>query len=349
MNHDDAIRYCREVLPGVSRTFALGIEGLSDPLRDEVGVAYLVCRVLDTLEDTTDLPADDRAAMLDRAARDFPDPDRWRGCAAAVEAMFSAPALTGSDHALCRKAETVLSVFHGVRPEAREAMTPPVREMAIGMAATVRRELQGEGLQLETMEDLERYCYYVAGTVGHLLTGLFAVDRPSIDAAVEASLREREVRFGLGLQVTNVIKGITDDIARGVAYVPRRLLQGIGVDLATLVSSPSDPRGREVVAALVENTLPWLDSALEYTLAVPVRERDIRLFCALPLVFAVRTLGRAVATEEAFSEKALKIGRDEVESIHERVESMLNDDDGLTRLYEDEKRQVVEQIERVRA
>ncbi len=54
---DEKVRYCRETLHGVSRTFALGIELLKMPLRDEIGIAYLVCRILDTIEDTTDLPA----------------------------------------------------------------------------------------------------------------------------------------------------------------------------------------------------------------------------------------------------------------------------------------------------
>src|SRR5580700_1817276 len=47
-----------------SRTFALAIPQLPDPLRREVGVAYLLFRVADTFEDATRWPRADRLAAL---------------------------------------------------------------------------------------------------------------------------------------------------------------------------------------------------------------------------------------------------------------------------------------------
>lgn len=338
---EDVLRYCRDALPGVSRTFALGIGLLRHPLRDETGVAYLICRILDTIEDTTSLPGERRAALLERSARNLFDGAAWRECASGIEDLLADPGLTGNDHDLCRHATVVMEAFHSLRPSAAEAMHGPIGEMALGMAATVRREMEGSGLHLETMEDLERYCYYVAGTVGNLLTNLFAMDRPSIDDACERRLRETAVRFGLGLQATNIIKNVTDDISRGIAYVPRSLFERTGVDLQTLIDRPDDPRGRQVVAMLVEATLAWLDDALDYTLAVPAAEEDIRLFCALPLLFAVRTLGLAVRTTEVFSEETLKISRQEVGAIHRELVPALADDRALAGLYRRERDRVL--------
>jgi farnesyl-diphosphate farnesyltransferase len=334
---DNKVRYCRKALQGVSRTFALGIELLKEPLRDEIGIAYLVCRILDTIEDSTDLPAESRITMLLQAEREIFDPGLFTGCAAAIEQMFAQPALQGADHDLCRNSATVLAALHELRPEARVAMAPSVREMARGMAETVRRELRGEGLHLETMEDLERYCYYVAGTVGHLLTSLYALDRTSITPGIEAELRRHEVAFGLGLQVTNIIKGVTDDIDRGVSYLPLCLFRQAGITIETLLSRPDDPRGREVVAGLASWTLDKLDEALEYTLALPVTEKDLRLFCGLPLAFAVRTLSLALKSSAVFSEKVLKISRLEVAAIHRKMESILDDNDRIRELYRQER------------
>jgi farnesyl-diphosphate farnesyltransferase len=224
-----------------------------------------------------------------------------------------------------------------------------ITEMAQGMSETVRRELRGEGLRLQDEEDLKRYCYYVAGTVGKLLTNEWALDRKTITPQVKARLEERAVSFGLGLQVTNIIKGVTDDIERGVAYVPHKLFQAAGIDLSTLLENPSDPRGREVVAGLADMTLLWLDEALEYTLTVPVVERDIRLFCALPLVFAVRTLARALQTTDTFSERVLKITRDEVREIHAEVAASIGDDEALRAIHERERGAVSDEIEKARS
>lgn len=342
------VQYCREVLPAVSRTFALGIELLRDPLRDEIGVAYLICRILDTIEDTTTLPAEQRAELLEQFAEAF-NGDGWPALARQVEATFADAALDGHDHELSRNATRVLSVYHGFRPGAREAMSASIAEMARGMAETVRRELRGDGLRLEDEEDLKRYCYYVAGTVGKLLCNEWALDRPAITPEVKARLDERAVSFGLGLQVTNIIKGVTDDIERGVAYVPNKLFAAAGIDLQTLIDTPADPRGREVVAGLAEMTQLWLDEALEYTLTIPVSERDIRLFCALPLVFAVRTLALSLKTTDVFSERILKITRDEVRQIHAEIEAAIDTDSALRAIHLREREAVLAEIEKARA
>lgn len=345
---NDDVQYCRQALPGVSRTFALGIELLREPLRDEVGIAYLVCRVLDTVEDTVTLPADDRANLLDRAATDLTDPDRAPACADDIERLFADPGLAGADHDLARSAGRVVRALHRLRPGAVVAMRTSVAEMGRGMAETVRRERDGTVLQLDTFGDLERYCYYVAGTVGHLLTNLFVLDRAGIDPGRERALRERAVSFGLGLQVTNIIKNVVDDIERGVAYLPRTLFERAGVELDTLVRDPDDPRGRAVVAGLVEHALGWLDDALDYTLALPRTETDLRLFCGLPLAFAVRTLAQAMRGREVFRESALKISRTEVRAIHERLRRIVGDDDALRDLYREEKARIADRLPPVR-
>ena len=336
----EAIDYCRRALPAVSRTFALGIELLRDPLRDEIGVAYLICRILDTIEDTTELPAEARAALLKRCAAEVSDSAQWAGCAGAIEEMFADPALEGADHDLCRNSRTVLGVYHAFREGARAAMRESISEMALGMAETVERELRGEGLRLNDERDLERYCYYVAGTVGKLLCNEWALDRESITPEIKAELDATAINFGLGLQVTNIIKGVTDDIARGVAYVPHRLFEAAGIDLQTLAENPTDPRGREVVAGLAEMTLLWLDEALRYTITIPVSEDDIRRFCALPLMFAVRTLARALRTTEVFSEKVLKITREEVRELHAEIDAAIADNAAIESIYQREREPV---------
>lgn len=344
-------QYCRTVLPAVSRTFALGIELLREPLRDEIGVAYLICRILDTIEDTTSLPAVNRADLLERWAVSFNEPHNWSMLAGEVENMFAdKAALSGADHELCRNTTTMLRAFHGFRAGARVAQQNSIVEMAQGMAETVRRELRCEGLHLQDEEDMRRYCYYVAGTVGKLLCNEWALDRPqTITPTVKAALDERAVSFGLGLQVTNILKGVTDDISRGVAYVPRKLFERAGIDLQTLLDNPADPRGREVVAGLAEMTLLWLDEALEYTVTIPASERDIRLFCALPLTFAVRTLARSLKTTDVFSENVLKISRDEVKRIHAEIDAAVDRDAALREIHHRERAEVVREIDKARA
>src|SRR3954464_5598457 len=83
--------FCREILPAVSRTFALSIRLLPGELGAAVRDAYLLCRIADTIEDAPDLPADDKAALLDRLAACFDNP------ALVSEFTARASAVTGDE------------------------------------------------------------------------------------------------------------------------------------------------------------------------------------------------------------------------------------------------------------
>ncbi|MGH7690424.1 MAG: squalene/phytoene synthase family protein, partial [Gemmatimonadaceae bacterium] len=48
---NEALRFSREILPSVSRTFALSIRVLPGQLGAAVNCAYLLCRIADTIED----------------------------------------------------------------------------------------------------------------------------------------------------------------------------------------------------------------------------------------------------------------------------------------------------------
>jgi 4,4'-diapophytoene synthase len=335
------LAYCHQILPEVSRTFALGIDILHDPLRDAVCVSYLICRILDTIEDTPALPVGDRVTLLVRAGRELTDPDRWEECSRTLRDIFKRADFTEPDHDLCRDCGRVLEVFHSFPVPIRESVTGPVWEMAEGMAETVRRELDDGGLWLETIEDLKQYCYYVAGTVGNMLTNLFTLDRDSITDEISKRLRHYGPRFGLGLQLTNIIKGVTDDNSRGISYLPRQLLDGAGITLPKLLEQPDDPRGRQLISKLVSLALSSLDNALEYTLSIPSSETDLRLFCALPLILAVRTLSLATRTTAVFGENALKISRVEVTSIYLRLKAIRGKDDALRKIYREEKARIL--------
>src|SRR6516225_8737807 len=53
---NSAVNFQDQVLPDVSRTFALTIPQLPMPLRTAVTNAYLLCRIADTIEDEPALP-----------------------------------------------------------------------------------------------------------------------------------------------------------------------------------------------------------------------------------------------------------------------------------------------------
>jgi farnesyl-diphosphate farnesyltransferase len=284
MANDRAL--CVDALPKVSRTFAVCIRLLPPHLEYSVLVAYLLCRIADTFEDTPHLSTADRERFLGHLSASLEE--RAMGGDLLRDA-FPAPAT--DEQALVAEAAAVLREFHRLPQQHREAIRPWVQEMCVGMAEFAARKASGGGLHvLATVQELERYCYYVAGTVGQLLTALFRSHDRDADPGRYGRLEALATSFGLGLQLTNIIKDVADDRRRGWSFVPRQLCQRVGIEPEDLQSAGNSPAGRRVMQMLIDKAKAHLDDALEYSVTVPRRHSGIRQFCLASLYFAVRTL-----------------------------------------------------------
>jgi farnesyl-diphosphate farnesyltransferase len=280
--------FCGVMLPKVSRTFAICIRLLPRDLEHPVLVAYLLCRIADTIEDSTTLTATEQDQLFAHfsSCLDEGGPD-----AGPLREAFAGG---GTDEELlAREADKVLREFRGLPSGQRDAVRPWVQEMCAGMTEFARRAEDTPGAHLEalgTVEELDRYCYYVAGTVGHLLTELFALHGGTAGTERHDRLRELSASFGLGLQLTNIIKDVADDRARGWSFVPRQLCEVAGIRPEDLQDERFSEAGRSVMLLLIDKAKGHLDDALEYTTTLPRAEYGIRLFCLTSLYFAVRTL-----------------------------------------------------------
>lgn len=281
---------CLELLPRVSRSFALSIAALPDELQDAVRTAYLLCRVVDSIEDTCGRQGEQREQLFEQfqrlVAEDRGDPGPLQhGLNAAAECLSTAEAELG------RQCGAVLREFRRLPDGQRRAIRPAVLTMTRGMTIYARRRDQAGRLRLHDLHDLENYCYYVAGTVGELLTALFLEAVPGLPAETVDALARRAVPFGTGLQLVNILKDISDDFRRGVCYLPEALAGEHGVDLDRLLAEEGRAAGLSLVRALCARAREHLERAAQYTLLWPAGRGDaVRLFCAVPLSLARATL-----------------------------------------------------------
>jgi farnesyl-diphosphate farnesyltransferase len=198
-----------------------------------------------------------------------------------------------------------------------------------------RRRGSGSLTVLHTIGDLERYCYFVAGTVGHLLTDLFVEEMgEAATRELELTLRARAESFGIGLQLVNVLKDITDDQARGWSYLPDTLWAAQHLAANDITDPALRARAHRAVAPVFALARRHLDQGLEYTLAIPLRFSGIRLFCLLPLWMAASTLRLAAGNDAMFvPDKPVKISRDQVRALIEECLACQGDNEKLGERY----------------
>ena len=313
-----SLEFCREILPHVSRTFALTIPVLRDPLRDQVCVAYLLCRIADTVEDRPDLAPPMRRALFACLMHLAADP---RSPVARHDLQAMWPPLDDEHHErLVRHAADVLDPYADLEEAPRRAIACCLTEMIAGMAAYPGpAETGGTTHACRDAEDLERYCHAVAGTVGILLTRLFAMQLED-PAWLNAERLEDGRRFGLGLQLTNILKDQAADRSRGVTYMPRDHLD-----------PASGTPTREGLAACLGAAVGHLEAAERYALSLPASCADMRLFCLWAAHLALATLGRIAGHHPG--EGPPKVERAEVARILDRARERVADDDALEALF----------------
>jgi farnesyl-diphosphate farnesyltransferase len=169
-----------------------------------------------------------------------------------------------------------------------------------------------------------------------MLTDLF-LEKMALDEHHKTALemRSNAESFGMGLQLVNILKDITDDRERGWSFVPRLICNECGIDLAQLVDPSCRERAHRVMLPLFELARARLDRALRYVLTIPEDQTSIRIFCLLPLWMAVKTLVHAVGNDSMFvAREPVKISRQDVEQIAARCIKHCGDNDFLQNDYD---------------
>lgn len=309
--------WCHGAVQGVSRTFALTVDVLEEPMASYICVGYLLCRVADTVEDAGHIPPAAQADLLRTydAALDPDDETSVEEFVADVAEWLPPEAERSDDWEVVASAPRVVRTFEALPADVREAITPPVRELVGGMAMFVDRHADHGGLRLQDRAELREYCYYAAGTVGTLITNL--VTRGDVDPDRERTLYDTAVEFGLLLQLVNVSKDVYDDFTEeNNVYLPAEWLADEGVDQEAVL----DPRNRDGSASVVRRTArfarSFVDDAQTYLEHVPLSDGNTLAAWAIPFLLAVGTLRELTdRPEHALTERDVKVSRQEVFAV----------------------------------
>jgi farnesyl-diphosphate farnesyltransferase len=303
--------FCDRILPAVSRTFSISIRLLPGELGRSVLCAYLLCRIADTVEDDHSLGSEAKAALLRQMLTGFDSENH------ALEFQTVAGSLTGDPAhiELVRHSADVFMLWRDLPERSRDHVRRWVGEMANGMAKIVVEH--PSGVRLQTLEQYSEYCYYVAGTVGHMLTDLWHEHSRPVNRRIYERLKKDAAAFGEALQTVNILKDVAADAEHeNSVYVPEDLLRAHGSSHATILDPSYEVANHAAITTLVTRAWKNLDEARDYLLHVPRRALGVRLFCILPLLYAYATLRELTASRAMLRRGGnVKISRREVRAL----------------------------------
>ncbi len=319
-------KYCEEMLPKVSRTFALNIVKLDGETYKAVTISYLLFRIADTFEDNLYQNEAEKIKALLQFLKIFAGDKDLNERLNLYEPLKFQWSEKSSEKELVENGNRVLKCYFDLPSVYRQIIDSLLVESVEGMAKFQKRKLETSAkiFQLQDLKDLEEYCYYVAGIVGIMLTRIFSL-RKDI-SPIKSELEKYQVQFGLALQLTNILKDWRKDLNRGWCYIPYSITNKFKINLEDI-----DNLSTKQQMGIIKDLVPWIlihfDSALKYIEIIPMRERSIRLFCIIPFVLAYNTLNYLMMM------KADKIPREQVQNILEMSNNYANSNQLLKKDY----------------
>lgn len=222
---------CRAVLAHHARTFDLAGLFLPADRLDDAAIVYAFCRLVDdTIDEASDREAG--AAALGVIEAELAGDAPARPLVAGVLALAAA---RGID----------VGVF---------------RELCVGVRG------DADGVRIADDDELVRYCYRVAGTVGLMMCGVMGVG--------EADAWPFALDLGIAMQLTNICRDVAEDAGRGRIYLPATRLRAAGVAPESIELGTVDRRAlARVVADLLALAERYYASAERGMGFIPGRSR----------------------------------------------------------------------------
>ncbi|WP_013321333.1 15-cis-phytoene synthase CrtB [Gloeothece verrucosa] len=231
---EEAYELCRQITEKYSKTFYLGTLLMPPEKRQAIWAIYVWCRRTDELVDGPNAKLTTPETL-----------DRWEDH---LESVFAGHPLDDADVALV---DTLKRFPMDIAP---------FRDMIAGQRMDLYRS------RYETFEELNLYCYRVAGTVGLMSSAVLGVDERYRTAPWEKDQplyipTEEAIALGIANQLTNILRDVGEDAGRGRIYLPLEDLKLFDYSEEDLFNGVIDDRWRALMRFQISRARKYYDEA----------------------------------------------------------------------------------------
>ena len=281
-----SVSRCYYFLDQTSRSFSPVIQELHPELKLPVVIFYLCLRGLDTIEDDMTIPLVKKEPLL-RQFHTHIDEEGWN---------FDGNGIDEADRNLLVEFGVVIKEFLAIKTEYRVIIADITKKMGNGMADFAA------SVEVNTVEDYNLYCHYVAGVVGEGLTRLFVESKLGNPLLLERSyLHESMGRF---LQKVNIIRDVREDWEEKRRFWPKEIWSKHVQSFDDLFKPENREQALRCSTEMVLDALQHAEHCIFYLAGL--KEQSVFNFCAIPQTMAIATLALVFQNGQVF-EKNVKI------------------------------------------
>lgn len=290
------VKECYRLLGLTSRSFVAVIQELHPELLMPVVVFYLILRSLDTVEDDMTLPLARKEPLLRNFYIHVDDED-W---------SFTDSGPNEKDREVLCKFYTVSREFNKLKKDYQVIIKDIAKKMGNGMADYAKRAADSpDGISVETIQDYQLYCHYVAGLVGEGLTRLF-VEAGFVDPALLTHKPELMESMGQLLQQINITRDIREDYDDKRCFWPKEVWSKYVNVLDDLFLPQNRDKALQCSSEMVCMALNRIEDCLSYMAGIT--EQSTFNFVAIPQAMAIATLELCFQNPALF-DRNIKISR----------------------------------------
>ncbi|KAK3989726.1 isoprenoid synthase domain-containing protein [Cladorrhinum sp. PSN332] len=284
---------CFHFLNLTSRSFSAVIQELNPELLMPVCLFYLVLRGLDTIEDDMTLDNKVKEPIL-RNFHELMEQDGW---------TFDQNGPNEKDRELLVHFDDIIVELKKVKKPYYDIIKTITKEMGNGMADyALNTELEANGVQ--TIEEYQLYCHYVAGLVGEGLTRLFVESNlANPQLLVRMDLTESMGQF---LQKVNIIRDIHEDWVDKRRWWPKEIWSKYVDNWDDMFDPKHREKALQCSSEMVLNALQHAEECLFYMAGI--RDQSVFNFVAIPQSMAIASL-ELVFRNPAIFERNVKISK----------------------------------------
>jgi len=269
---------CYSILPKVSRSFARVIIELDKNLRDPICIFYLVLRALDTIEDDMSIDTTKKIETLQSFYKKLVVPGWNFSCG------------SGAEKQLIESFHIVIEEFSKLDLKYRIIISEITQQMGSGMSEFITK-------QVETTDDYNLYCHYVAGLVGIGLSKMFGSS--GLEDPELASMEQLSNSMGLFLQKTNIIRDYLEDINQNRIFWPKQIWSKYASSLEEFKDIKNQKKAVYCLNELVTDALSHVPDCINYL--ARIKNPANFNFCAIPQVMAIETLALITNSKNIFT------------------------------------------------
>lgn len=282
---EDNWNFCFESLKNVSRSFNIVIKQLDDETMKVVCIFYLVLRGLDTIEDDMSIPIEEKKQMLLNFHNDIENNDYSMECGDKPEYRN-----------LMKNFYKVNRTYKQLHSKYRDVIKNITHEMAKGMVEFLDKS------SMDTTEQYDSYCHYVAGLVGIGLSQIFTLSGSEFNDLTKHEKLSNSM--GLFLQKTNIIRDIKEDYDEKRYWWPKDIVTKHFSSMDDIFTNGEQgeltitDQHTDLLNEMIMNALRHIPESIEYLSLV--KNNSNFKFCAIPQVVAMQTLATLFHNQNVF-------------------------------------------------